>query len=201
MKTIPLTRGKVAVVDDADYAKVSTAKWSANPTQTPGKFYAALKSNGGNGKNTTVYMHRLIVDAKPGEEVDHKNNDGLNNQRSNLRVCTRTQNEWNKGLGRNNKSGYFGVYRGPTFQRWRSQVIVGRKLISFGYYDTAEEAARAYDARIKEFRGPFAVLNFPDGEPSRRGPPPISSRTPSIRRVARGVEVCAGGRREGNDLL
>lgn len=152
MKTIPLTQGKIALVDDADYELVMRFKWSAHCIK--GKFYAVTNSG-------RLHMHRLISGV-PGRNVDHKNGDGLNNQRFNLRPSTTSQNGMNRGKQRNNTSGFKGVTRsGKKTQPWMAQIKLNRKLIHLGCHKTAEAAARAYDVRASVLFGAFAVLNFP----------------------------------------
>ena len=95
MKLIPLTKGKFAKVDDADFEWLSAFNWYAKNTRGPGddsgSFYAARSERQG-GKPVTIYMHREITKCPAGKEVDHKNRDRLDNQRDNLKNCTRKQN-------------------------------------------------------------------------------------------------------------
>ena len=99
MKLIPLTQGKFAKVDDADFEWLSKYKWYAkntrNKDEDSGSYYAARFQRTG-GNPTTIYMHREITNCPDGKEVDHKNRDRLDNQRGNLRVCTRKENLENR---------------------------------------------------------------------------------------------------------
>jgi hypothetical protein len=138
MKEIALTRGYVTVVDDGDFEWLSSMKWHVIPTR--GKFYAR-NSRG-------VYMHRLLVGGDS-PEVDHKDGDGLNNRRENLRPVTHKQNQQNRS-GAYGASGYRGVqlYRGRSGKgtKWQARAKVDGRTRSFGYFDTPEEAAVAAEA-------------------------------------------------------
>ena len=105
-----------------------------------------------------MLMHRHILQPPVDLEVDHRDNDGLNNRRSNLRMATRSQNMTNKEYGVG-ISGYRGVSRNGS--RWRARVIHNNKEHHIGTFDTIEEAAKAYDQLAKELHGEFAMLNFP----------------------------------------
>ena len=104
-------------------------------------------------------MHRLILGVLDQDDVDHKDGDGLNNQRRNLRPCTNTQNRRNHKLYKNNSTGFIGVV--VDKKKFVAQIFVARERIRLGVFETAEEAAKIYDkAAIKHF-GEYASLNFP----------------------------------------
>jgi len=94
--------------------------------------------------------------------VDHINGNPLDNRKSNLRICTHAENSNNTGPRKNNTSGYKGVYWAKRNKRWLAQITHNGKQVYIGHYKDKEEAARAYDAKAKEFQGEFAYLNFPD---------------------------------------
>lgn len=157
MKTIELSQGKVAVVDDEDFEWLSQWKWCA--VRNHHTFYAIRKERLADGKRQTVRMHREIMNVEAGIKVDHKDGDGLNNTRNNLRAATNQQNLWNRLLPSHNTSGYKGIYRVKS--KWRAEIKVNGTKKSLGYFSSAEEAARQYDVVAKELHGEFARLNFP----------------------------------------
>lgn len=149
-KQIPLTQGKCALVDDSDYEELAQYKWYTF-RNTDNLFYAARKVGG-----KVVFMHNHFL----GLGVDHKNHDGLNNTRSNLRKATNRENMFNKRPYRNCVSAYKGV-------RWRADrrtwiAAIKRDGINYhlGTFSKEEEAARAYDKAASSFFGEFANLNF-----------------------------------------
>ena len=111
---------------------------------------------------TSLPMHRLIMDAPKGMDIDHINGNPLDNRKSNLRICTRAENMRNRGAQKNNTSGYKGVGWCKHRKKWHAQIKHNGKQIYIGRYKDKEEAARAYDAKAKELHGEYAHLNFPD---------------------------------------
>jgi hypothetical protein len=175
------THGTFTVLYDADdHDKVSAHTWSAQRdfNTTTDKFYISTniphpgggwyyRLDGNRRRLTTLSIHRLIMDAPKGMDIDHINGNPLDNRKSNLRICTRAENQSNRGPQKNNTSGYKGVsYKKPSkswkAQKWRAQINCRGESICIGYFDTPEEAARAYDTKAKELHGEYAYLNFPD---------------------------------------
>jgi len=154
MKEIELTYGQVAVVDDRDYEELSEYKWHARIQSYTGKYRAKR-----GGKPKEVDMARWIMDCPPHLEVDHINGDLLDNRRRNLRVCTHSENMRNRKLQRNNTSGYRGVSMVYPSRRFTAQIYDNRRRIHLGTFDTAEDAARAYNAAAMQHYGEFARLN------------------------------------------
>jgi hypothetical protein len=156
MREIELTQGKVALVDDCDYELLNEHKWSAAKS---GKTFYAVRVD---GKKTTIHMHRLIIGLVKGDgiKVDHKNHNGLDNQRENIRVCTNTENNRNQQTqGRVKSSQYKGVYKSAN--KWCAKIVVTRKNIHLGRFSCELEAAEAYDLNALKLFGEFAKLNFP----------------------------------------
>ncbi len=156
MKTIPLTRGMVAIVDDADYEFVNQWKWYALCCKN--NFYAA-RSVQVSGRQKTLKMHRILAGAAEGQDVDHKDRCTLNNQRCNLRICNNSQNQANKGMLRNNTSGFKGVSFNKNTKRWRARLTYQGQHFALGYFDDKISAAQAYDVAAKKAFGDFSLTN------------------------------------------
>jgi hypothetical protein len=151
---IGLQNGMVAHVDLADFERVNVHRWRAYKSRNV--WYADTSIAG-----RSVTMHRFILSPPDGMDVDHKDRDGLNNRRGNLRIATTAQNVANQRLSPNNTSGYRGVHRHKS-QRWVAAITCNRKATHIGYFAKAEDAARAYDTKARELFGEFARLNFPE---------------------------------------
>lgn len=152
MKEIPLTRGLVALIDDADFDAVSAYKWYAAHRKGGATFYARRTVN----PSQTILMHRAILCAPSGVGVDHINCNGLDNRRSNLRLATSAQNAKNRGMHPGNTSGYKGVCWHPSANRWQAQIKVDGRNKYLGLFPTPVEAHAAYCAAAKELHGEFA---------------------------------------------
>lgn len=149
MKTIPLTQGKVAVVDDEDYSKLSKENWCFVKSHNPGSSgYARRTSYKPKRKN--ILMHREIMGEKFGYEIDHINGDGLDNRKDNLRLVTHSENLRNAKLFINKTSKYRGVSMKKNKNRWRAQITANYERIHIGYFDTEEEASEAYRKKRNE---------------------------------------------------
>jgi hypothetical protein len=157
MKEIPLSQGKVALVDDEDYEWLMQWKWQV---RWNGWTHYAMRRD--KYTKTTVLMHREILGVRKGFLTDHKNGNGLDNRKKNLRECTSAENNRNRGVARANKYGYKGIFYDPKRKNpYRAQIWVNSKAITLGYFLTIEDAARAYDDAARKHHGEFANLNFP----------------------------------------
>jgi hypothetical protein len=163
-REIPLTQGYVAMVDDEDWARVSRFRWHA-VVDRRGVYARGCADRG----RKMVRMHRFILEAPDGVDVDHWDSNGLDNRRCNLRLATDAQNHQNQKLRRDSQSGFKGVSfraRQGTFQ---VRITAHGRRLSLGYFTEPEEAARAYDRAARIEFGEFASLNFPlPGERSAR---------------------------------
>ena len=113
-------------------------------------------------RTRTRMMHHLVVGKPPiGMFVDHGNRNKLDNRRCNLRICTRRENQRNHGVSSVNTSGYKGVSYQPSRRRFLATIRIDGIKTNLGRFETAERAAREYDAAAMEHFGEFAFLNFP----------------------------------------
>lgn len=189
---IPLTRGRTAIVDSEDYLKVKDFFWSYSGITGYACAYSRLEDGritppignsriaklrrpkvgkkflketpfySANSKKKMTLMHRLITNFPKGMEVDHINGNKLDNRRSNLRVCTRSENAKNRRLSKSNKSGYHGVHYATTEKRrkrWAASIRVNGKKKYIGRFFTLAEAVMAYNKSALKYHGKFATLN------------------------------------------
>lgn len=158
-KTIELTRGCVAIVDDEDYERVAAHRWHA--MRCKGKwFYAMRRGSRPRGEPRNVFLHWVIAGRPPkGMAIDHIDGDGLNNTRANLRFCTPGQNTWNTRAHKDSTSKYKGVCRPTGRRKWHANICIGGKNLFLGAFDQEEDAARAYNGAARAAFGEFARLN------------------------------------------
>jgi len=153
MKLITLTQGKFAQVDDSDYEWLMQWKWYV--LKNGNTFYSQRTSH-----RKTFKMHREILSTPKGVEVDHKDHNGLNDQRDNIWNCTRGQNSVNKEVV--GKSKYRGVSPHPS--GFVAQINENKKHFYLGLYKTEEAAAMAFDRVAFKYRGSDAQLNFKENK-------------------------------------
>lgn len=162
MKEIPLSQGKVALVDEIDFDAVSKYKWFAH---FDGYNWYAKKKNGIKGtrkrgiRHKPITMHAFLMEPPVGVVIDHKDWNGLNNQRRNLRICTHAQNCQNGRQRCANKSGFKGVSWKRRNNKWCAQIAVLGKIIHIGLFGVAKDAAKAYDVAALKHHGEFALTN------------------------------------------
>lgn len=162
MREIPLTQGKVTIVSDEDFARLSEHKWHAwyDPRR---RVFCARTCIPRPGGRDIVYMHRFLMGAKPGQKVDHWNHNTLDNRRDNLRVCSSSQNNANRlKTVRVTSNRFKGVSWEEFTKRWKAQICVNGKHITLGRFDHDIEGAVAYDLAARKHFGQFACCNFPE---------------------------------------
>lgn len=154
---IPLTQGKFAIVDNEDFERLNQYKWHIY--RKAGKFLrGACRFD--NKTKTAILMHREIMKAPPNMQVDHINHNVFDNRKTNLRLCTNSQNAQNQRP----KIGYSSKYKGVAWykrrKKWRALIEHNHHSIFLGLFDNEIAAAKAYDKKAKELFGKFAYTNF-----------------------------------------
>lgn len=156
MKEIKLTQGKVTIVDDDDYDMLMEGTWQAHYEKH--RWYVT-----GRYKGKQYRMHRLIMkETDPKTVIDHKNGDGLNNQKRNLRRATTSQNISNGRIRQNFTSKYKGVHWDKFNNKWRVQVQSQEGIVRLGRFGNEVHAALAYNDMAVKIQGEFARINLID---------------------------------------
>ena len=155
MKWIHLSNGDRAIVDDDDYPIVSQYNWHCRSRSKERTKYAFRHVG-----STQQYMHTLITGFS---KTDHKNGNGLDNRKENLRETTNSKNKMNVPKQRGNyTSKYKGVCMPKNYTKWRATIYLNRRAKHLGYFENEIDAARAYDKAAREMFGDLALTNFED---------------------------------------
>lgn len=163
VREVLLTKGYVALVSDEDYERINKHKWFVADGYANTAYASTYLRNDSGMSRKVTRMHRFILGAKEGEEVDHRDGDGLNNTRENIRLISHQLNVTRGLASPRNKTGYIGVF--PHQGRYRARIGYYYKTINVGVFDTASEAASARDKALVKLYGDDApiskLLNHP----------------------------------------
>jgi hypothetical protein len=167
-RKIPLTQGRFALIDPADFPRLNRYKWRLCRTRGKNVLYAERSIRLPNGRYSRILMHREVLSLSKGElikapagyVIDHINGNGLDNRRANLRLATVAQNAWNSRK-RNSRSGYKGVWFAADKGLWRAAIVYHGRRIHLGYFKDKIAAAKAYDAAARKYYREYAKPNFP----------------------------------------
>lgn len=168
MKIVTLASGYIALVDDDDFEWINKKKWRVKKPQDNRTVYSMASIYIGDSRCKSVYMHREIMakhfgaKSLDGMTIDHIDGNGLNNQKTNLRICTQSDNNKNSKARSHCVSGFKGVTLLKGKQKYIARIRVDGKDKFIGSYKDPVDAAIAYDRACKKLRGEFAVLNFPE---------------------------------------
>lgn len=154
-KALRLRGGASTMLDDTDYDRAKDFRWH----KTTNGYVAGFVME--QGVRRRVYLHRWLLEAQPGQIVDHIDGNKLNNRRSNLRLVTRSQNQANRRHNRNSRSRYKGVTWHKRRGMWMARIQVRGRRITIGYFVDPLQAAYEYDAFARTFFGEYARVNFP----------------------------------------
>ena len=159
---VPLTQGYEAVIDADDVPIAGAFNWYAEiDRRSDGSIrsvYAVRKRRDESGNEKGERLHRIIAGATPGFEVDHKDGDGLNNRRTNIRVATNAQNQHNQRISTRNTSGAKGVTWHRKLSKWQAQIVINKKRKYLGCFQTESEASAAYHAAAVAAFGEWATI-------------------------------------------
>jgi hypothetical protein len=153
VKEIELTQGYVAIVDDEDYDRLSQFKWRVHLHRYTAY---AKRWDYNSSPPKVVYMHREILGCQKGQQADHRDGNGLNNSRSNLRMASHAQNMQNCRRSKKNTTGFKGVYFDRRKKKFHVLIRVNGARNFIGYFDTPEKAHAAYCEAAEKYHQEFA---------------------------------------------
>lgn len=159
MRVIFLTTGGTTLVDDDVFEWASKFNWHAGKRKNTTYAIRTIKRK---GKTFKILLHREILQAPKDLQVDHRDGEGLNNLRENLRLATSAQNKYNMHNRRKGKTSRFkGVMRHHTAPKWMARIQTAGSVKYLGLFESEEDAARVYDQAARQYFGEFACPNFP----------------------------------------
>jgi len=160
MKKIKLTQQKYAIVDDDDFSRLNKFKWCLHKSLNTDYVIRSIRLKGVIRKTKSILMHRVVLGlSDPKVMVDHINHNGLDNRKSNLRICNSMLNNRNALRRKDNSSGFKGVGWHKGLKKWVARITVGGKKISLGVFSDSKTAGKAYDVATKKLFGDFALPN------------------------------------------
>lgn len=182
--------GRVMLADAEDEEIIQAHRWYAKPGNLTNYVESIVRSNG--LRRRVGLAHRIIAGAPDGVDVDHINRNGLDNRKSNLRLCTPSENRMNSiGKARARRSSFKGITEyGAARRYWKAEIKVGSDRYRVYGCRTEQEAAAFYDLMARKFHGSFALLNFPNGVPKA-----ISLGKHPEQRISQLVKGAKSGRR------
>ena len=160
LKIISPKYGEFTVLyDNEDHEKLSKYKWYVQKIYKRNSLFYVQSKIYKNGRQSNIYMHRLIINCQENKFVDHINHNSLDNRKSNLRVCTQKENRRNSKSNKNSSSKFKGVTWHKRNKKWVSQIRTNKKNIWLGLFENEIDAALVYNGAAKYLFGEFAYLN------------------------------------------
>jgi len=153
---------KIILIDDEDYELIKDYTWCV--VKDSNTFYSLTHIKTNKYKKKNIFLHRLIMNLKKGEICDHINGNGLDNRKSNLRLCSYQQNNMNRKSWKNSTSKFKGISWNKLAKKWKVTIGKDKKNIHLGYYENEFDAALVYNGAAKYLHGEFAKLNNINGE-------------------------------------
>lgn len=147
----------IVLIDDEDYDKIKNFKWGIKLNKFPDRFYVI--SHDYTEGNKIIHLHRQIMNCPDNFVVDHINHNVLDNRKSNLRICTLSENSKNRKLSKNSSSGFKGVCWDKNSKKWKAYISMDLKPIYIGLFDEKILAAIAYNDAALKYHGEFSCLN------------------------------------------